>query len=721
MRSIVYNSNFRRWVTAFLLLALLQFVAVHNAVARQAPVSAGQPAVAADQSSTTPHRSKSKLAGYTFKSQSDLVLVNVVARDRKGNPVRDLKPEELTVLEDGKPQRIASFDLENMATQAAGPEQANLTGPPLSINLLTSNTTPTELHDRRLLVLFFDFGSMQPDESQRAIDAARAFVTKQMTPSDLVAIVSYSTSLQVVRDFTTDRESLTGALKGLSAAEGEGLALGATGDTEGQPDTGAEYTPDDTEYNIFNTDMRLQAIASLAEELSRVQQRKSVLYFSSGLTKTGVDNQTQLRQAINTAVRSNMALYPVDIRGLQALPPGGNATVGSLRGTSTYSGASIQSDLDSNFASQETLVTIASDTGGKAFLDSNDFSKAFTGVLQDTESYYVLGYRSTNRAMDGHYRHITVKVKRADVKLEYRAGYYGPRDFPHFTREDRARQMEDEIAAEMPNTDLPVYLSAGYFRIAADKYFVGVSLVVPGSAIPFTTAADKDKASIDVLGLVREQRSKAPVGNAHETVKFAADSSRQVRSKNIQYETGFLLPPGTYVLKFAVRENQNGKMGSFETTLTIPDLRKAPLKMSSVVLSSQKLDKPKSPNPVPLLPNVAHVFSGGQPLYLYYEVYEPASKPDVHLLTSIQFFSGKVKAYETPLVEAKELNTPQRKAVAFEMEVPLAKLRPGWYTCQVNVIDDAGGTFAFPRLPIYIRNTAVARGSRKASDAQQAN
>jgi hypothetical protein len=104
---------------------------------------------------------------------------------------------------------------------------------------------------------------------------------------------------------------------------------------------------------------------------------------------------------------------------------------------------------------------------------------------------------------------------------------------------------------------------------------------------------------------------------------------------------------------------------------------------------------------------VAHVFAADQPLYLYYEVYDPAKKPAVHLLTNVQFFRGKVKAYETPLVEARELNTPQRKAATFQIEVPLTQFRPGWYTCQVNVIDDAGGTFSFPRLPLVIRPAAT--------------
>jgi VWFA-related protein len=645
---------------------------------------------------------------YTFRAQSDLVLVNVVARDRSGKPVRDLRAEDFTVLEDGKPQHIASFDLEDVATASAGPAQAEMQGAPITANVLTSSAPATDLRDRRLIVLFFDFGSMQPDESQRAIDAAQKFVDKQMSAADLVALVSFSTSLQVVQDFTSDRALLAQALRKLSASEGEGLGQGTTGDSEGQPDTGAEYTPDETEYNLFNTDLKLQAIASLAHNLGRLQQRKSVLYFSGGLSKTGVDNQSQLRAAINAAVRANVALYAVDIRGLQAFAPGGDATRGSMRGKAAYSGAAVQSDFDKNSASQETLVTIARDTGGKAFLDSNTFDMAFTNLQQDTAAYYVLGYRSANRAMDGHFRRITVKVNRPGLRLEYRAGYYGPRDFTHFTRQDREQQMEQEMAAELPNTDLPVYLGTSYFRAEQDKYFVSVSLVVPGSAVPFTSAADKNKATLDVLGVVREQKSKLPLGSARETVKLATDPAQQVRRKNIQYETGFLLPAGAYHLKFVVRENQTGKLGSFETDLTVPDLKKAPLKMSSVVLASQKKkEKPKAPSPLRVLPNVAHVFTTDQPLYLYYEVYDPERKPRVRVLTSIQFFRGKVKAYETPLVEATELNAPQRKAASFEIEVPLAQLRPGWYTCQVNVIDDAGGTFAFPRLPLVIRKGAA--------------
>ena len=98
---------------------------------------------------------------------------------------------------------------------------------------------------------------------------------------------------------------------------------------------------------------------------------------------------------------------------------------------------------------------------------------------------------------------------------------------------------------------------------------------------------------------------------------------------------------------------------------------------------------------------MTHVFSSSQHLFFYYEIYDPA-KP-AHVLTSVAFYRGAVKAYETPLVEADEVNVPGRNATAFELDVPLADFKPGFYTCQVNVIDDAAGKFVFPRLALLIR------------------
>jgi VWFA-related protein len=664
------------------------------------------------------------ITDYTFRAKSELVLVNVTVRDKNGNVVRDLKREDFTVLEDNKPQTVVSFDLENTdAVLSTATTEAPLLGATAAQRSEAQPaSTDRPLKDHRLIVLFFDLSSMEPDEIDQATTAAQNYVEKQMTPADLVAVVSLGDNLEVNQDFTADRAALKKVLQGFNLGAGQGFEEGSTGTTEGTAETGQSFTVDDTEYNIFNTDRRLQALRSVADKLSHIQEKKSLIYFSSGMDRTGIENQSQLRAATNAAVRANLAIYTMDIRGLQALVPGGEAQNASLRGTSPYSGKSTLSQYDSNFTTQETLVTLAGDTGGRAFLDSNDFGRVFTGVQQDTSLYYLLGYHSSNPARDGHFRRITVRVNRPGLKLDFRRGYYAPADFQHSTREERERQLDEELASELPATDLPVYLSAAYFRIAERKFYAPVSIVVPGSQIPFTRNNDQDRAGLDILGIVTDTE-KRPVGEIRDSVKLALNASQLVRRKNVQYNSGFVLPPGQYHLKFVVRENASGRMGSFETDLIIPDLKSVPVKMSSVVLASQlqPAGKHKSENPLvrdgsEVIPSVTHVFSSDQHLYFYYEVYDPAratagsgeNRPNergsaIRVLTNVAFFRGKAKAYETPLVENQQLNAPDRKAAIFQLDVPLSQLKPGFYTCQVNVVDDAAGQFRFPRLALLVR------------------
>jgi VWFA-related protein len=668
---------------------------------------------------------------YRIKVTSDLVLTNVVVRDKQGNLVRGLTQDDFTVLEDGKPQRLSSFDFENVdALVTAGVAGPTVTGAAAPTKIIGTQepVKKEELRNHRLIVLFFDFGGMEPDDIDRAVSAAQRYVDKQMAPADLVAVVSLASSMRVDQDFTNDKSRLATVLRGYTSGEGQGFQAGDTGSAEGTPDTGGSFVADDSEYNQFNTDRKLQAIQAIAKSLAKIDQKKSIIYFSNGVSRSGIENQVQLRAAINTAVQANVALYTLDVRGLQAFAAGGEAQNASLRGRAAYSGQSVLDQFNSNADSQETLTTLAGDTGGKAFLDSNDLSGVFTTVQRDTSAYYVLGYRSTNTEMSGKFRRVKVVVNRPGLKLEYRNGYYGPKDYNHFNKEDREQQMLDEISSELPDVDVAVYMAAAYFRLDDAHYYIPVSLVIPGSQIPFVTEKNKDRATIDIIGVV-EDEFKHPIGNARETVKLALDESRQVRRKNVQYNTAFVLPPGKFHIKFVVRENQTGRLGSFATDVTVPDLRKAPLKMSSIVLASQRAPaEPKKNNTNPLIrdgqelvPNITHVFTPEQHLYMQYEVYDAArdkrelvatgtsgqqQKPQknaVRVLTNVEFLQGNAKAYETPLVEAREINAPERKAAVFQLDVPLSQLRPGLYTCQVNVIDDAAGSFSFPRMAILVK------------------
>jgi len=681
---------------------------------------------------------------------SELVLVNVVARDKKGNLVRDLQKSDFTLFEEGKKQQISTFDFENVDEMAsAGPAETTVTGMTGAGTLLRSaKKAPPSLdaRDRRLILLFFDFSAMDPEQIDRSVEAAKKFVGTKMQPADLMALVSLATNMHVDLDFTDDKTKILAALAAYNSGAGQGFENGTTGSSEGAAETGGSFTADDTDFNTFSADRKLLALQSLMQALGKLPQKKSLIYFSNGIAQSGVDNQSALRATTAAAVKANVAIYSLDIRGLQAFPPGGEAQSASLHGQSAYSGASILNDLNGNAASQDSLATLSSDTGGKAFFDSNDFGAVFSQVQKDSSAYYVLGFTSNNPLKDGKYRRLKVQVNRPDLKLEFRAGYYAGRDFEHLNRADREQQLEDELAVQLPRVDVPVYAGAAFFRQDDSHYYLAVSLVVPGSQIPFVTEKEKDSATIDIIGEVREG-GKFPVGHLRDTVKLAVESTRQVRRKNVQYNTGFVLAPGSYHLKFVVRENQTGRIGTFETDVQIPDLRKTPLKMSSVVLSSLRTpatSKKGGGNPLvrdqmELVPNITHVFAPDQHLYLQYEVYDAAkgknpapaapaandqkgggngtakdapapkaAKDSIRVFTSIEFLQGATKIYESKPVVANEVTAPERRAVIFQMDLPLQSLKPGFYVCQVNVIDDVSGSFSFPRFPLLIREAAPA-------------
>jgi len=688
---------------------------------------------------------------YRVHVTSELVLVNVVVRDNKGNLVRDLKKDDFTLLEDGKRQTISSFDFENvdeLKTAGAAETTVSGTAPDGALLRPAEKTAALNARDRRLMLLFFDFSGMDPEQIDRSVDAAKKFVQTRMQPADLIALVSLATNMRIDLDFTDDKTKVLGALTAYTSGQGQGFDNGATGSSEGAAETSGAFTADDTDYNTFNADRKLLALQAIMQTLGKISQKKAIIYFSNGISQNGVDNQSALRAATASAVKANVSIYPVDIRGLQAFPPGGEAQNASLHGQSAYNGAAVLSDLSGNAATQDTLSTLASDTGGKAFFDSNDFSGVFAQVQKDSSAYYVLGFTSTNALKDGRFRRVKVQLNRQALKLDYRSGYYAGRDFEHLNRADREQQIQDELASELSQTDVAVYAGAAYFRQDDSHYYLSVSLVIPGSQIPFVQAKDKDNATIDVIGEVRAG-GKFAVGHLRDTVKLALDSAQQVRRKNVQYNTGFLLAPGSYHLKFVVRENQSGRMGSFETDVQIPDLRKVPLRMSSVVLSSQRVPagakKTSGPHPLvqdqtELVPNITHVFTQDQHLYLQYEVYDaargknpvaalgangpangganapaneaakapPAKAPreSVRVFTSIEFLQGSAKVYESKPVVANEVTAPDRKAVIFQIDLPLQALKPGFYVCQVNVVDDVAGTFAFPRSPILVKELA---------------
>src|SRR5580700_8546229 len=483
----------------------------------------------------------------TFSASSNLVIVDVVVRDNKsGRPIEGLKPADFAVFEDGKPQKIAVFEFQKLSEEPEPPaklalaDQLKLPEAPKTV-ITAEKPGQVQYHDKRLMVFYLDFSSMGISEQLRAQEAALDYAAKHITKDDLVAILLYTSQVQVLTDFTADRDVINSIIKALPIGEMSEMAgLADTDDTNGE-DTGAAFVADETEFNIFNTDQKLAAIEQAARMLSALPEKKALLYFASGVSKTGIDNQAQLEATINSAMKSNLAIWPIDARGLMADPPGGGASKAASRGTGIFNGSVYNSQRATINDSQETLVSLAEDTGGRAFLDSNDLALGIKQAQEAMRSYYILGYYSTNTAEDGKYRRITVKLTNGmqGVKLEHRPGYWASKTWGKMNGQDKEQQLKEAISAGDPITDLPLALQVDYFRVSPGVYFVPVSVKVPGSVVALAVKGGASFTQFDFIGQIQDE-AKAVVGNVRDFIKIKLDEDKAAAAgrRSYQYNAG---------------------------------------------------------------------------------------------------------------------------------------------------------------------------------------
>ncbi len=692
-----------------------------------------------------------------FKVSTDLVLVDVSVTDKKGNPIRGLSAKDFHVYEDGVEQSIQIFQFEDVSQVEADMMKAPAppapsTPPPAVAPAPTSTikTDATDYSNRRLIVMMFDLTSLDIPDVIYARKSAEEYIRTKISPADLVAVVVMSSSLRVVQDFTDDSKLLVAALNRIRLGQSSDLAdVGQTDPTANDntgtventnEDTSDPYAVDDTQFNIFNTDRKLVAIESVAKMLKDLPERKSLIHFSSGLQTTGVENEAQLRATVDAANRANMSIYAVDARGLVATPLGGDATHGGASGTAMFSGASQRNGLDTNLAAQDTLTTLSEDTGGRAFLDTNDLTGVFAQVQNDTKSYYIVGYYSSNTKHDGHFRKIRVTVDAPGAQLRFRPGYFAPKEFGQFTKEEREHQLQQVLNDDTPFTDLQFILAAYSFLAPEpgkpndNQMFVPVSLRLPSSDVPFNTRKSSKEADFDFVGEVLDPgRNDTMISYVKDTIHVKLDETTYARVSaggTIQYDTGFYLRPGSYKMKFVMREDQSGKIGSFEQNFTVPDLSKQQPELSSIVLSSQLApveketgvvrrndrdtllqDQSRIQNPLvvegkKIVPNVGHVFSPAQTLYTFFQVYKPGidrttKKPHIDL--ALLFFKDGKLVYQTDEYEVDKLSNNAPNAVDCNFSLPLNQFKPGRYTLQLVISDRVAGNHAYKRLPFIVR------------------
>ncbi|MFZ3217076.1 MAG: VWA domain-containing protein [Candidatus Acidiferrales bacterium] len=730
----------------FATLCLAAVLVAANSAA-QAPQSAAPvvvpPPASAQQSAAQqppPHQSSAVL-----RSSSDLVRIDVEVTDKSGKPIKGLSANQFTVTDEGKPQAITSFSYSDIeAIETASAEDAK----PIVVsvdnegpNSPSADAISDALRDRRLIVLFFDLTSMQTDDLIRAHDAADKFVKNQMTRADVVAVVIFSTRITVLANFTNDRAVLARAIAQLTPDNSANLAsplyaAAENGEYDVQEYTGAAYTPDETEFNVFNTDQKLAAVEGLADVLSGIPGRKALVEFTGGITQTGEENRTQLRAATDAANRADVSIYSIDSRGLLAAPPGGDVTTNAATGTSMFTGASVFHQTDQREDSRDTLATLSTDTGGKAFFDLGDLSDAFPAIQRDNGGYYLVGYNlGPDVKRDGRWRAIRVKVNVPGARVRYRDGYYAPRDFQHLEKEDRDQQIADAINSDHPVVELPVAVETGVFRLSANQAYVPIAAKISSSALDWAQKHNKQHAEFDFAVEVRAVPSRQIVAQLRDTIQVNLDALHfaQVRRSNLLYQGGMVLAPGNYHLKFVARENESGKIGTFEQDLTVPSAQPGKVTLSSILLSSQLVPIEKSSevatrgqgvrakissSPLDIegqriIPSVTNYFTQGQTLYVFLQAYYPekAEKNESFdpnsLRAGLIFLRNGVQINATPLLPPAQVDAKTHTA-SFRISLPLQKLPTGRYTVQVVTIAPGTQHSAFGRAYLALQQAPSA-------------
>ena len=694
-------------------------------------------AVAAGAQQVGQNRDANTPKDYTLSMKVQLVIETVVVKDKQGNPIRGLSAKDFVVTEDGAPQSIRFCEHQDLAVNAtllaaSKPSDENLK---IYKRLARSQIAPESVENeryenRRLLVLYFDMAAMRPGDQLRALVAAEHFIRTQMTSVDLVSIMRYnSASVDVLQDFTADRDRLLSILQTMIVGEGQDSADEV--DDASSSDVGAAFGQDDAEFNVFNTDRQLSALQTAAQMLGRVNEKKSLIYFAGGLRLNGINNQAQLHATVDAAIRAGVSFWPIDARGLVAEAPLGDATQGSQGNINLYTGAAANATTVNFQFSQDTLYALAGDTGGKALLDANDLDRGIVQAQQAISDYYVIGYYSSNSARDGKFRRVKISLaQNLEAKLDYRQGYYADKEFSRFTAVDKERQLEDALMLEDPITELSIAMEIDYFQLNRAEYFVPIVVKIPGRELSLAKRGGAEHTLIDLVAEIKDMVGGMTVSNVrdHVNIKLSDATAAELAHRPIEYDTGFTLLPGRYMIKFLARDDETGRIGTYQTTFVIPNLNREEkhIPISSVVLSSQRVElkqaiydaakakeraREEAVNPLvqggnKLVPSVTRVFNSGRNVYVYLQAYKPpaagAQTSTQALIAFVSLYSAGAEVFKTAPIEVEPNVTTRLGVTPLSFDFGIHQLAAGQYDCQVTVLDPATSKASFWRAPIVI-------------------
>jgi VWFA-related protein len=641
----------------------------------------------------------------TFAVEVGYVEVDAIVTDRNDQPVRDLKREDFTVFEDGKPQQIDLFTQIDIPYERPEP----LAPAPVPLDVKT-NAVPFE---GRVYVIVLDelHTSIQGSLLVRA--AARRFIERNFGEGDLAAVVHTFGAPAKGQGLTNDRQMLLAAVDKFVGNKLPSVTMGKIDEyrrTQQTRQQGDPVNDPDDMKRAYDARSSLDILKGVSEWLSRLHgRRKAILFFSEGIDYNIYDQINNreasavldaIKDATATAVRSNVSFYTIDPRGLGGL----SAEMmeiqpvfddPSLRLDTT----GLQGDLQ---MSQDSLRVLADETSGFAAVNTNDFNSAFARIVKDNSAYYVLGYYPPGQRKDGRFHKLEVKVSRPGLKVRARSGYSTPHvkppKPPSLAAKETPAALAEMLESPLPKGGFPMQMQAGAFRgaVAKDnKARVVLTVELSGEGFKFTEKGGLFHDVLD-LSILSVDPSGKPTGNNQ---KVALDL--KPRTHQLLAATGFRVlselevPPGRWQFRVAGRSETSGAAGSVFYDLDVPDFERDALSLSGLMLTSATAGLVPTAGASPMVkevlpgpPTANRAFYPFDTLALFMEIYE--GEKVAHTLdvtTTLTAADGNV-AYRVN--DERSTATAKGASLVHTAQVPLKDIPPGVYTLRVSVTSRLG-------------------------------
>jgi VWFA-related protein len=636
----------------------------------------------------------------TFKVEINYVEIDAVVTDAQGNFVRGLTKDDFEVVEDRKPQPISVFSLVDIPVERATP-------PLFARSVIEPDvrTNRTEFNGRVFVLVLDDLHTLAL-RTQLVRAAVKQFIERFVGANDLVAIVQTGGNSSGAQDFTSNTRLLQRAVDNFVGRKLRSATLEKIDDYNRQRELGLSNKPKDTSdmqraYYARNT---LDTLKGVAEYMAGIRgRRKAVVYFGEGIdyditnvfeSPSASDVQQQTRDAIAAATRANVSFYGVDARGLGGLSDE-MMELSSLPQDNSLGPQTLQNELR---LSQDSLRVLAEETGGIAVVNQNDFRNAFTRIIQDNSSYYVLGYYPTNDKRDGRFRKLQVRVRRPGLQVRARRGYVAPSGRAATPKSAAATatspELREALNSPVPVSGLGISAFAAAFKGAAPNAAVALTLEIDGQKLKFAEQAGAFTDEIEVSVVAQDANGKGRDGG-HDVVKLGLrpQTYEIVRRSGVRLGRRLQLPPGRYQLRIGARESGSGALGSVLYDLEVPDFSKTPLSMSSIVLSSASASAVPSVNPDPDLknllpgpPTALREFPRNDTLAVFADVYDNRSDTPhrVSIRASVLSEEGKVVHTTADERKTEELQGAKRGGFGYTTNIPLTAIAPGRYVLRVE-------------------------------------